>query len=68
MNASALSPGIYRVQIPNSGRGPFMLSVVEVYGLKGVAGYEEDKPRPRKGKHLTLSQDVRQWVESMERL
>lgn len=63
MNPSNLFPGIYRVKIDDL---EFNLSVVMGFGLNGVAGYQDGEKRPRRGKHLMLTDSIRNWIERME--
>lgn len=66
MKISELKPGISQVQITDSGGTVrFSLSVVDILGVKGVAGFQDGKP-PSKGKHLLLSPNVRNWIEQMK--
>lgn len=69
MNPAKLQAGIYRIRIRGTKQQPgdleFNLSVRECFGLRFVAGYTGDKP-PRKGKHLSMTNSVRNWIETME--
>jgi len=62
MDSTTIRPGLYKVKIDNI---LFNLSVVDSMGIIGVAGYFEEEKRPRKGKHLTLTNNVRNWISEM---
>ncbi len=65
MKLESLTVGIYRVKI---GDKAFNLSVVNSHGIIGVAGFEIGSGPPQKGKHLTLTDSVRNWIGEMELL
>lgn len=67
MNIDQLKPGIYHVRIRDP-HGPenFNLSVVEGCGVVAVAAFMPDRGVPRRGKHLLLTDTVRNWIAEME--
>lgn len=66
MKIQDLKVGIHRAQICDSlGTIEFNLSVIDWIGGKAVAGFSGNKP-PRKGKHLLLSDNVRNWIDKIE--
>ena len=62
MNPSELRPGIYRVKIKDI---KFNLSVIDSIGIIGVAGYFETEKQPKRGKHLLLTENVRNWISEI---
>lgn len=66
MNIDQLKPGIYRVRITDTGGTvSFNLSVRQSYGLLFAGGFMGDK-KPRRLKHLMLTDSVRNWIGEME--
>lgn len=67
MNASQLTPGIYVVRIRDPhGQENFNLSVVDGCGVMAVAAFMPGQKIPRRGKHLLLTDSVRNWIGQME--
>ena len=67
MKANQLTPGIHAVRISDSlGTVDFNLSVVQSVGMLGVAAFKPGQKIPARGKHLMLSDSVRNWIGEME--
>lgn len=65
MNLQDLKSGTVKVRHPQR-ETPFMLSVVKLWGVTAVHGFEIGAKPPRQGKHLLLSDSVKNWIAELE--
>ena len=69
MKLNQLTTGIHKVRISDSGGIiEFNISVVSIFGVLGIAAFNDGEKIPRKCKHLISSNDVRNWIEKMKKI
>lgn len=65
MKTESLTVGIHRVRCEGV---EFNLSIVNLWGVTGVAAFRDGEKQPAKGRHLSLSPFVVDWLARMELL